>query len=299
MSVVEALRAARAALAASGIGSADLDAALILAHVLGVERWRLRTEPSRDLTPRERAAFDRLVAERARRRPVAQIVGRKEFRSLAFEVTGDVLSPRPETEMLVDAAVQACDRAAAAGRVPVVADVGTGTGCIAIAVAVERPAAIVHATDASSAALAVAARNAARHGVTGRVRFHRGDLLAPVAAALGPASVDAVVSNPPYVERSEAGECDPEVLWEPACAVFCDGPPARLYARIATDAAPLVRAGGVLALELPGSRSGPVVAAIEALAAWTRVEPAPDASGLPRMLHAIRSDRSVADARTD
>jgi release factor glutamine methyltransferase len=286
--VLAALQRARDVLAASGIGSADLDAVLILGFVLNVPRHRLRTEPDPVLSAAQRAAFERLVAERARRRPVAQILGRAEFRSLDFEVTADVLAPRPETEALVEAACAACDRASRAGRAPIAVDVGTGSGCIAIAVAVERPAVTVHATDASGAALEVARRNVLWHDVATRVTLHRGDLLAPVAALLGPASLDVVVSNPPYVERKEAGECDPEVLWEPASAVFCEGPPAPLYARIATDAAPLVRDGGELLLELPGVRSEPILDAVRAVAGWTGVEAFPDLAGLPRVLRATR-----------
>jgi len=245
-------------------------------------------EDGRALLPPETARFDAVVAERLRRRPLAQLTGTREFRSLDFEVTADVLSPRPETEMLVDAACEACDRAAAEGREPVVADVGTGSGCIAVAIAVERPRARVLAVEASGAAAEVARRNVLRHRVGDRVRLLRGDLLGPVAVASGPASLDAVVSNPPYVTRAEAGECDPEVLWEPAGAVFCDGEPAALYARIATDAAPLVRPGGQLALELPGTRAAPVVDAVAAVAGWSRVAALPDAAGLPRVLRAVR-----------
>lgn len=288
MDLLTALRNARAALAASGIGSADLDAALILGHVLRVPRHRVRTEPDRELTPDEAAHVAAVVAERVRRRPMSQILGRAEFLSMEFEVTADVLAPRPETEALVEAACAASDVVSAVGRVPVVVDVGTGSGAIAIAVAALRPDASVHTVDVSGAALLVARRNAERHGVASRVTFHRGDLLAPVAAALGPASVDVVVSNPPYVKRSEAGECDPEVLWEPACAVFCEGEPATLYARIAADAAPLVRAGGTLLLELPGATSGPVIAAVRAVPGWHDVTVAPDLGGHPRVLRASR-----------
>lgn len=297
MTVLGALREGRARLAASGVGSADLDAALLLGHVLGVERHRLRTEPDRALSREQSAAFARLVAERERRRPLAQILGRREFRSLDFEVTDAVLTPRPETEMLVDAALAACDRALAEGRAPVVVDVGTGSGCIAVAVAVERPAARVHAVETSGRAAEVAARNIARHGVADRVTLHRGDLLAPVAAALGPSSVDAVVSNPPYVRRSEAGECDPEVLWEPACAVFCDGEPAALYARIAADAARIVRPGGLLALETPSSGAERIAEAVTAQPAWTDVRLAADGAGLCRVVAAVRAPLSGGPAR--
>ncbi|MCE9634136.1 MAG: peptide chain release factor N(5)-glutamine methyltransferase [Planctomycetes bacterium] len=286
--VLETLRGARAALAASGIGSADLDAALILSHVMSVPRHRLRTESDVVLSRAQRESFDRLVAERVRRRPLAQILGRKEFRSLEFEVTADVLSPRPETEDLVEAACAVCDRAAAAGRVPIIVDVGTGSGCIAISIAVERPFVRVHAVDLSGAALEVARRNVAWHCVGDRVTLHRGDLLAPIAALVSPASIDAVVANPPYAERSEAGSCDPEVLWEPAAAVFCEGPPAPLYARIAADAAPLVREGGELLLELPGATSGPVVDAVRTVPGWRDLVVMPDLAGLPRVLRAAR-----------
>lgn len=296
MDVLTALREARAVFAASGIGSADLDAALILGHVLGVPRHRLRTEPDRDLTEAEAARFRALVAQRARRRPVAQILGVREFLSMDFEVSEAVLTPRPETEALVEAVLAACDRVAAAGRRPVVVDVGTGSGCIPVSVAALRPSAEVHTVDVSGAAILVARRNAERHGVAGRVTFHRGDLLAPALAALGPAGADVVVSNPPYARRSEAGECDPEVFWEPACAVFCEGEPAALYARIAADAAQLVRPGGELLLELPGATSGPVVEALRAVPGWREVTVTPDLAGLPRVLRAVRCAAGSSDA---
>lgn len=294
MDVRSALHAVRAELAASGIGSADLDAALILGHALGWPRHRVRTEGDRELAPGDVARVRALAADRVRRRPMSQILGRAEFLSLEFDVTCDVLAPRPETEALVEAVLAECGRVLREPRTPVVADVGTGSGCIPVAVAVRCPAADVHTTDVSGPATLVARRNAERHGVASRIVFHRGDLLAPVACALGPASLDVVVSNPPYVRRSEAGECDPEVLWEPACAVFCDGEPAALYARIATDAAPLVRAGGALLLELPGAGSDLVASAVSAIAGWGDVTVAPDLAGLPRVLRARRVAVSAA-----
>lgn len=289
--VLDAGRAARRRLEAAGCGSAALDATLLLAHVLGVERHVLRVAPDRRLTEAEAARFEALVAERARRRPVSHLLGRAEFRSLDFEVTDAVLAPRPETEALVEAAALVADRAAAEGRSPLLADVGTGSGCIAVALAAERPPVRVLATDASGEALEVARRNAARHGVAGRVTFLRGDLLVPVRESVADGALDAVVSNPPYVRRSEAGEVDPEVLWEPASAVFCDGEPADLYARIAREAAPLVRGGGALLLELPGDGSAAVASAVAAAEGWTDVVVRPDLAGLPRVLSARRARR--------
>jgi len=287
--VVEAWRSARTRLEAAGCSSASLDASLLLAHVLGVGRSVVHLQPDRPLSDAEAGRFEALLAQRVRRRPVSHLLGRAEFRSLEFEVTDAVLAPRPETEALVEAACAAAARAAQSGRTPLLADVGTGSGCIAVATAVESPSTRVLATDSSGAALDVARRNAARHRVAERVSFLRGDLLAPVRASTADAALDAVVSNPPYVRRSEAGEVDPEVLWEPASAVFCDGEPADLYARIAREAGPLVRTGGELLLELPGAESDPVVAAVAAVPGWEDVSVRPDLAGMPRVLRALRA----------
>lgn len=279
-----ALAAATELLAAAGVESARLDAELLLANVLGVHRSRLAIEPERALDAADRAWLRALLDQRARRRPVAQIVGKAEFWSLELYVTPAVLCPRPETEQLVDVALRFLRNA---GERPRVIDVGAGTGCIGIALATELPRLRVEATDVSGYALAVARRNAELHGVEERVRLHRGDLLEPLTDA-PPAAFDLVASNPPYVRRSEAGELDPEVLWEPAVAVFCEGAPAPLYARIAADAAPLVRPGGLLVLELPGAGSDPILEAVGALDAWDSVEALRDLAGLPRVLRAVR-----------
>jgi len=282
--VASVLRAAATRLAAAGASSAALDASLLLAHVLGVAKVELRLEPDRELTAAQAAEFDALLRERERRRPMAHLLGRAEFWSRDFLVTRDTLCPRPETEGLVEETL----RVLAGRAAPVVVDVGTGTGCIAVTIAAEVPHAVVHATDISGAALAVAKRNAQRHGVEDRVMFHHGAYLAPIETALGPGSVDAVVSNPPYVARSEAGAVDPEVLWEPAAAVFSDGAPASVYGIIARGAAPLVRDGGWLLLELPGDGTDAVVAAVRAAGGWEPAPPIPDLAGLPRVLVAAR-----------
>jgi release factor glutamine methyltransferase len=281
MTVRDALRAARERLAAAGVSSPDLDAALLLAEVLGVKRERLALDPDRALDDDASSSFEAIVAERARRRPMAQILGRAEFWSLEFKVTPDVLSPRPETEMLVEAAVKALRGVAS----PVVVDVGTGTGCIAIAIAREVPTAVVHAIDVSPAALDVARENARRHGVEGRVRFHLGDLFAPLAGVVAPGSVDVAVSNPPYVRRDE--EFDPELLFEPATALFVDDVP-EVYRRIALVSEPFLRRGGTLILELPGVGSDPIVRAVRESAVWRDSVAAADLVDLPRVLSATR-----------
>jgi release factor glutamine methyltransferase len=211
-----------------------------------------------------------------------------EFWSLELEVSVDVLCPRPETEHVVEEALRSLRSRDPVSGAPVAVDVGTGSGCIAVALATEIAELTVHAVDVSGAALATAGRNAQRHGVGGRVRLHRGDLLEPLAGTLAPGSVDVVASNPPYVRRSEAGELDPEVLWDPAVAVFCEGDPAELYRRLAAQAAPLLRPGGSLVLELAGAGSEPVVEAVRAQQEWAGVRVLPDLQGLPRVLVAVR-----------
>jgi release factor glutamine methyltransferase len=283
MTIRDALRAARERLAAAGVSSPDLDAALLLAETLGVKRERLALDPDRAMSDVEAGRFDALVARRVARVPMAQILGRAEFWSLDFKVTSDTLSPRPETELLVEAAVKALRGVAS----PVVVDVGTGTGCIAVAIAKEVPSATVHAVDVSPAALDVARENARRHGVADRVRFHEGDLFAPLVGVVAPGSVDVVVSNPPYVRRDE--EFDPELLFEPATALFVDDVPG-VYRRIAEEAAPFVRAGGVLLLELSDSAARSIEDAVRRVAAWRDVEVREDLAGLPRALSARRAD---------
>lgn len=287
-SASEVLREARRRLTAAGVSSPDLDAALLLAEVLGVRRERLALDPDRTLSDESVARFGTFLTERAKRVPMAHILGRAEFWSLEFRVTKDTLSPRPETEMLVEEAVKALRGVAA----PVVVDIGTGTGCIAVAIAKEVQSATVHAVDLSPAALAVARENVRRHGVEARVHLYEGDLFAPLAGLLGPGSVDVVVSNPPYVRRDE--EFDPEILHEPEMALFVDDVPA-VYRRIAEGAAGFVRQRGALLVELPGASSSSVVAAVAGSGDWTDLVTLRDLAGSPRILSASRTHGLGAD----
>lgn len=164
---------------------------MLLAHVLGASRTVLMAHPERHLTSGQLGRYRKLVQRRAADYPLPYLTDRVEFYGLEFEVTPDVLIPRPETETLVDLAL--------AGQPASVVDVGTGSGCIAVALAVHLPEAIVYAIDISPAALATARRNAERHGVAERVRLMAGDVLSP-----RPGPVDLIVSNPPYVP---SGEC--------------------------------------------------------------------------------------------
>src|SRR5512140_220648 len=168
-----------------------MTAAALLRHVLGWDRAALVASPEAAVDGESDGRFRALVAGRARRVPLQQLVGTQAFWRHEFKVTRDVLTPRPETELLVEAPLEALRGTAG----PLSVDVGTGTGCIALSLAAERPDARVHATDVSPAALAVAQENARRLELASRVSFHEGDLLQPVEGA---GAFDLVVSNPPY-----------------------------------------------------------------------------------------------------
>ncbi|HKY51961.1 MAG TPA: peptide chain release factor N(5)-glutamine methyltransferase [Candidatus Limnocylindria bacterium] len=193
-------------------GTAALDADVLLAHVLGVEKATLYAHPERVLSPSESASFEALVARRGRGEPVAYLRGFKEFYGLRFRVDSRVLIPRPETEVLVDAA-----RELIAGRAVTVVDVGTGSGAIAVAIAAHEPRVRVIATDASRDALAVAEANALACGVADRVELRAGDLLAPIVER-----VDLVCANLPYLREDTVNEWVGErasLAFEPRVAV--------------------------------------------------------------------------------
>jgi len=212
--VFERVAAARSRLREAGlsVAEADLGARLLAEHALGWSAAQMLAEGREAEPPEFLERFDALVARRARREPLAYIVGTREFWGLEFVVTPDVLIPRPETELIVEAALDLHpDRHGPLA----VADICTGSGCVAVALAHERPAWTVLATDISAAALAVARRNAQRHGVDRHVLFAQADLLDRVQ---GP--FDLIVANPPYVRAGDRRGLQPEVREEPEVALF-------------------------------------------------------------------------------
>jgi release factor glutamine methyltransferase len=274
-------RAARR-LADAGIDTAELDAELLLRHVLGWDRATIVARGVEFLSVETRAAYERLVDERARRYPLQHLTGVQHFWRHAFAFSPTVLIPRPETELLVEAG-----RHHLYGRrAPLVVDVGTGSGCIVLSLAAERPDGSYHATDTSGAALAVARDNARRLGFEDRVHFHEGDLLQPVEH-LG-AAIDLVVSNPPYVDATELPHLQPEVRdHEPHGALVPPGDRYSVYRRLAPAAAALLRPGGVLVLEVGQGMAEEVgricgTAGLEALPALA------DLQGIPRAVVARR-----------
>jgi release factor glutamine methyltransferase len=270
-----ALEAAAVRLRAAGVEEPLREAEILLAAVLGVPRVALHVDPPA-ADPAAEARFEALVAGRERRIPAAHLLGRAEFRSRAFRVTPAVLVPRPETEHLVEAALARIP----AGAPAIAVDAGTGSGCIAVTLATERPLLRVIAVDRSAAALEVARGNARALGVEPRVLHLRGDFLEGIR---GP--VDLVVSNPPYVGIGES--LPAEVMHEPAEALFAGPDGLDAYRALAPRAAAILRPGGAILVETPGDG----VEAIAAILAAAGLEPLPplqDLAGRPRVLEGRR-----------
>ena len=258
-----------------------LDTELWLVHVTGLSRARLLARLDQAVTPEQERRYRAGLARLAAGEPLPYLTGRAEFYGLEFAVTPATLIPRPETEHLMDAALA---RIAAPGVGVTVADVGTGSGCIAVALAVHRPAVRVYATDASPAALAVAAGNAERHGVAGRVDLRRGHLLAPLVADR--VRVNLLVANLPYVSDPEWADLPVGVReYEPAGALR-GGPEGLDLIRDLLDGAPAVlRAGGAILLEIGAAQGARAVAlARAALPAAARIDLHPDYAGRDRIL---------------
>ena len=262
----------------AGVANAQLDAELLLRHLTGWDRGTLLSQPGRAIASDVLSRFFTLTRERARRRPLQHLTGIQAFWRHEFLVTSDVLIPRPETELLVEAAIEVLRDAPG----PTVVDVGTGSGCIALSLAAERPDATVHAVEVSAAALAVAQENARRLGLEGRVVFHLGDLLHPVRSLAG--SVTLVVANPPYVDASEAASMAPEVReHEPALALFAPGDRYSVYRRLAPAAAAALRPGGFLLLEVGIGMADEVCRICESSELLV-TEVRPDLQGIPRAI---------------
>jgi release factor glutamine methyltransferase len=277
-SVHERLVLARQVLTRAGLGldEATLDAEVLARHVLGWDRARLVAR-WRDAAPAGFAGrLDMLVARRAAREPVAYITGHREFWGLDFEVTPDVLIPRPETELVIEEA----RLFAAEVRLPCSAvDVGTGSGCIAIALAREFPGVQVTATDMSRAALAVARRNAERLGVADRLALVEADLLHGLRG-----TADLIVSNPPYVAAGDAPSLPPEVrLHEPGAALFGgDADGLHIIRRLLASAATHLAPGGRLIMEFGFGQDGAVREAAQN-SGWETLRVAPDLQAIPRV----------------
>ncbi len=267
-----ALAAARARLTASP--TARLDAELLLAATLERARTWLHAWPEAELDPGVAERYDQRIARRAAGEPIAYLLGEREFWSLAFMVSPDVLIPRPETEGLVRAALD--HLRASAVTEPRVLDLGTGSGCIAVALAHERPDARVTAVEAAGPALDLARANAARHGVV-NIEFQAGSWFGP----LGPRRFDVIVSNPPYVRTGDPHLAAGDVRFEPVGALDGGADGLDALREIAAGAPHHLAPGGLVVVE-HGMDQGEAVAALFAGEGLTAVETHLDEAGLPR-----------------
>lgn len=263
-----------------GIESPRLDAEVLLAHVLEQQRIYLYVHFDEPLQPGELAAYREMIKKRVLRVPVAQILGEKEFMGLTFKVTADTLVPRPDTEILVQAAV---DRLRAmAGEEPLrFADIGTGSGAICLSVLHYLAGTVADTVDISPAARAVAEENAASLGLADRVTFHTGDLLQPLSGI----SFAAILSNPPYIPEADIAELAPEVrLKEPHTALSGGQDGLDFYRRLANEAPAMLVPGGFTAFEVGIHQAGDVADLLKATPLIDRTEILPDYAGIDRVV---------------
>lgn len=284
-SIAVLLGEAAARLEAAGVDSPRTNAEALLAHVLGARRLDLLVRAAEPLGGEAIARYHALVDRRCDRIPLHHLLGEREFWSLPFRVGAGVLSPRPETEVLVEEALR---RARETGKPsPRIADLGTGSGAIAVVLAREIPGATLWAVDASPEALAVAAENARRHGTADRVRLLLGDLFAPLPAQARP--LDGIVSNPPYIPSAMIPFLMPEVRdHEPRGAYDGGEDGLALIRRIFGETPGVLAQGGWLALEF-GALQEEALRGFAGQGPWRDVRIRKDYAGYPRVFTALRA----------
>ncbi len=275
-SIIEA-----SALLSAATDAPRLEAEVLLSHALDISHTALLAHSERILTPDQLSNYRALIHRRASGYPLPYLTGRVEFYNLEFEVTPEVLIPRPETETLVDLALAACSSSA---RFPsthlLIADVGTGSGCIAVSLAVHLPNATVYAIEISPAALAVARRNVERHGVAERVRLMVGDVLAPC-----PGPVDLIVSNPPYIPTDECASLPASVRdHEPRLALDGSLDGLNVIRRLLVQAPAVLRPGGGLLIEISADQGEAAIHLAHTCFPQATVRVHPDLAGRDRVL---------------
>ena len=285
MQLKTALTSAITRLTAENVPSPRLNAELLLMFTLSCDRAYLFAHPERELTVEEQSRYDAALTERTRGVPAQYITGHQEFWGMDLIVTPAVLIPRPETEHIIETVLELAglpvDGATAGGREKLrIADIGTGSGAIALALAKEFPSAEIHATDISPAALEIARANAARCELDSRIHFHQADLLE------GPnlTNLNFVVSNPPYVGESEEDQVQLEVRkFEPRNAVFAGSSGTEIIARLIPQAFAALGPGGWLIMEISGTIADETKRLLDG---WDEVRIRPDLQSIPRVAQA-------------
>jgi len=288
VTVLEVIQRSAEFLAKKGVDSPRLQAELLLAHLLRLPRMRLYLSFERGLTAAEVDAFRELVKRRGQREPLQHIIGSTSFCGLEIAVNRQVLIPRPETELLAERGWSFLNELASrANRAPAALDFGTGSGCLAIALASKCPTAGVCAVDISAEALELARQNAVRHGVAERIRFVAGDGFAALPAG---ARFDLIVSNPPYIPTDEIATLQPEVRdYDPRQALDGGADGLDCTRRLAVEAEPFLKPGGRLMLEF-GDGQAELLRAVFQQQKWIVEATVEDYTHRPRFLVAARAE---------
>ncbi len=276
VSLKELYHQGREVIRQSGIENPELEASVLLAKALSIEAKDIYAYPEREFGPEEVEEFNRLLERRIRREPIAYILGEREFYSRSFMVTPDVLIPRPETEVLVEEALKILENFTS----PSIIDVGTGSGCIAVTLGCERRDARILATDISYEALLIAGKNADRHGVSKGVSFICSDLL----GCFKDESFDLVVSNPPYVKRSDYASLDRDVRdYEPKLSLLGGEEGIEYIKEIVLQSKRALKKGGWCIVEIGVDQSGKVTEMLEE-AGFKDISLTRDLSGVERVI---------------
>jgi release factor glutamine methyltransferase len=279
----QAIAEGAARLKASQVQKERRTADVLLCHTLGIDRTQLLTRSEEQITGSDYQEYLRLVARRGAGEPLQYITGHQEFYGLDFTVNPDVLIPRPETEFLVERVIKLASGPSKEPN-PLIVDVGTGSGCIAIVLAVHLPQARLIATDISSAALDVARANADRHGVSNRIQFVEGDALEPLARLGLESAVDVLASNPPYVEEANSQLVQREVReWEPHNALFAGADGLDFYRRLLEDAPGYLKPDACVILEIGFSQLD-AISSMLGSGRLALVDTTADLQGIPRTI---------------
>lgn len=286
MTIKEALHQASKTLASGSIEDAPLEAELLLMHLLGIERARLYARLEQELPPHEIRAFDQLLERRLSHEPIAYILGHREFFGYDFCVAPGVLIPRPESELLVEKALDFVE-SEFPHRDPVIAEIGTGCGAIAITLALLLPQAKIYATDVSPCALGIARVNCDRHGVANRVHLLEGDLLDPL-----PEHADIIIANLPYIRDAELSQLSAEVrMFEPGEALSGGEDGLEKVRPLLGQAQRRLQPGDLVLVEIGAGQGDAVACLAKSLFPQAKVELARDLGGRERVLSVRRLDK--------
>ena len=296
LTIAHLLKQGEVFLKEQGIAAARWEAETLLGHLLGWSRARLYQNLQEEIGERSRSKFGELLTRRGRRVPLQYILGSQDFMGLAFHVDERVLIPRPETELLVERVLFLLQ-----GRnSPRVADLGTGSGAIAISLAVFHPTVEVWAVDLSAAALDLARENARQHQVEDRICFQQGDWLAPLEKAGVIGQLDGIVSNPPYITTQQLNGLDPEVRdHEPRPALDGGSDGLQFYRALARDGKKFLKKDGFMALEIGYDQGEAVVQLLETVGRWKSVNLQQDYAGRDRIVWSARTGQESSGQEKD